>query len=105
MLPGNDSLKGKRSVIRKILDRTRSRFNVAAAEVEDMDNKRRAVLGFVVVSNDAQHANAMLDNVATFASNVSDAVVVDRQLKVVRIGDEIDANSLSSSFDKDKFFE
>ena len=32
-LPWNDSLKGKRSVVKRILERARVRFNVAAAEV------------------------------------------------------------------------
>lgn len=105
MLPGNDSLKGKRAVIRRIVDRTRNRFNVAAAEIEDMDVKRRAVLGFVVVSNDARHANAMLDNIVSFIPGVTNAVVVDQRMKIVRIGDELRTDSVPSSIDEMKFFD
>ena len=60
-LPGNDSLKGKRRVVRRIVDRTRNKFNAAVAEVGALDEHRRRVLGFAVVSNDARHANSMLD--------------------------------------------
>lgn len=86
VLPGNQSLKGKRKVIRSVLDRVRARFNVAAAEVADMDDWRRSVLGFSVVSNDVSHANSMLDTVASFVESSADAVVVDRLLEIVHIG-------------------
>jgi len=85
-LPGNDSLKGKRAALRKIVDRVRQRFNVAIAEVADMDVHRRAVLGVAVVSNDARHANAMLDHVLAFVEEVGTAVVVGRTMEIVTVG-------------------
>lgn len=88
VLPGVDSLKGKRAIVKRVVERTRNRFNVAAAEVSDQDSKRRAVLGFVVVSNDARHANAMLDKVAEFASGVSEAIVHDKRIELINLGDE-----------------
>jgi len=84
-LPGNQSLKGKRKVVRSALDRVRARFNAAAAEVDAMDDWRRAVLGFSVVSNEVGHANAMLDHIATFVESSVDAVVVDRSLEFVHV--------------------
>lgn len=85
-LPGNQSLKGKRKVVRSVLDRVRSRFNVAASEVADNDDWRRATLGFSVVSNDAGHANSMLDTLMEFVESSVQAVVVDRELEIVHIG-------------------
>jgi uncharacterized protein YlxP (DUF503 family) len=87
-LPGNDSLKGKRKVVRRILDRARSRFNVAAAEVADNDVHRRAVLGFTVVSNDVSHVNSMIDEVSSFVSGATEAIVVDRFFDIMHVGDE-----------------
>ena len=49
-VPEARSLKDKRQIVKSILDRSRSRFGVAAAEVEDQDLHRKAVLGFVSVS-------------------------------------------------------
>ena len=86
-LPGNDSLKGKRKVVRRIVDRARSRFNVAAAEVEDNDVHRRAVLGFSVVSNDARHANSMIDELTSFVAGASEALIVDRYFDVFQVGE------------------
>ena len=85
-LPGNQSLKGKRKVVRSVLDRVRARFNVAASEVAENDEWRRAVLGFAVVSNDPSHANSMLDTLLSFVESSVQAVVVDRELEIVHIG-------------------
>ncbi len=85
-LPGNDSLKGKRAVVRRIVERARNRFNVAAAEVDDQDVHRRLTLGFAVVSNDSSHANSMLDHITSFAAGISEAQLLDRSIELIPIG-------------------
>jgi uncharacterized protein YlxP (DUF503 family) len=82
-LPGNDSLKGKRSIVRRIIDRTRAKFNVAVAEVAALDSHRNAVLGFAVVSNDGRHANSMLDRITSFMVGATEAVCVGRSLEIM----------------------
>ena len=86
-LPGNASLKGKRKVLRRILDKSKHRFNAAVAEVDAMDDHRRLVLGVAVVSNDARHANSMIDTILDFMATASDAVLVDRRLELVHVGE------------------
>jgi uncharacterized protein YlxP (DUF503 family) len=88
-LPGNDSLKGKRSVVRGILERARNRFHVAAAEVADMDVHRRAVLGFAVVSNESAHAQSIIDKLVSFVDGASEALVVDRATELLHLGEEL----------------
>jgi uncharacterized protein len=82
-LPGNDSLKGKRSIVRRIIERTRSKFNLAIAEVDALDAHRNAVIGFAVVSNNARHANSMLDGITSFMVSVTEAVCVGRTLEII----------------------
>jgi len=86
-LPGVSSLKAKRSIVRKVLDRTANRFNVSVAEVGRQDAHRQALLGFAVVSGDRRHANAMLDSIAEFVQGSADAVVLDRAIELVSVGD------------------
>jgi uncharacterized protein len=62
----NQSLKGKRMVVKSVVERVRNRFNVAVAEVETQDAPRLATLGIVCVSGDARHANEMLNKVLNF---------------------------------------
>ncbi len=86
-LPGVSSLKAKRSIVRKVLDRTANRFNVAVAEVGQQDSHGRATLGFAVVSNDRRHANSMLDSIAEFVEGSADAVVLNRSTELVSLGE------------------
>jgi uncharacterized protein YlxP (DUF503 family) len=58
-----DSLKEKRSLIRPLVERTRSRFNASVAEVEANDDPGAAKLAVVVVSNDARHADSQLQTI------------------------------------------
>lgn len=84
-IEGNDSLKGKRRVVRRVIDRTRNKFNVAIAEVDALDQHRRAVLGFAVVSNDAAHVNSMLDTIDAFVASTSESPVLDRSIELIHV--------------------
>ena len=65
-LPENGSLKEKRAILRPLTERVRRRFNVAVAEVEELDNWHSAALGLACVSNDARHANSVLSQAVAF---------------------------------------
>jgi uncharacterized protein YlxP (DUF503 family) len=77
LLPWNDSLKGKRSVVKSISSARGASFHVAAAEVGDLDQHRRATLGFAVVSNEARHARSILDKLVGFVAGASQAQLID----------------------------
>ena len=62
-VPDANSLKEKRQVVKSILDRTRSRFGVAAAEIGENDVHRIAVLGFASVSGSLHHAREIVEKV------------------------------------------
>lgn len=81
-IPEARSLKDKRSVVRRVLDWSRAKFNVAAAEVGMMDVHRQAELGFSLVSNDHRHMQSMLDHLTSFVANASDALVQERSFVI-----------------------
>lgn len=58
----SQTLKEKRGIIKSILARSRNRFNVAAAEVEQHDRRDTAVLAFVTVSESGTHARRVLES-------------------------------------------
>ena len=62
-IPGARSLKDKRQVVRSVLDRARSRYQLAAAEVGANEQRQIAELGFASVSNEASHARRPLEAV------------------------------------------
>jgi uncharacterized protein YlxP (DUF503 family) len=57
------SLKDKRQVVRGILDRLRHDFNVAAAEVDALDHRQLAVLGFTTIGAGPEPVTKTLDAV------------------------------------------
>lgn len=86
-MAGVTSLKEKRAIVRRLVDRIRHRFDVAIAEVADMDSHRRAVLGLAVVSNDGRHARSMIDRIVAYASGASEAMLVDRATEILHLDD------------------
>lgn len=68
-IPGANSLKDKRQVVKSLLDSVRHKFNVSAAEIGDNDTWRRATLGMACVSNDKAMANRILDKVGDYVES------------------------------------
>ncbi len=62
------SLKDKRSVTKRLINRITSKFNAAAAEVDDMDAHSHCVIGVVVVGNESPFVARMLDNIENYAA-------------------------------------
>jgi len=58
-IPGSQSLKEKRMVLRRIKDRVK-KFNIAVSEVEHHDLWQRAGIAVVTVSTDKAHAEREL---------------------------------------------
>jgi uncharacterized protein YlxP (DUF503 family) len=75
-IPGADSLKAKRMVLRSLKDRLRRQFNVSVAEVADNDQWQSAALAVVVVSNDRRFANQVLSKVVDFVDRSRDLILV-----------------------------
>jgi uncharacterized protein YlxP (DUF503 family) len=60
-LPGNASLKGKRSVLKPLLLRLRKEFNVSAAEIDLHDVWQSARIALASVSTDAGRVQGQLE--------------------------------------------
>ena len=82
-IPGSDSLKDKRQVVRSILDRVRGRFNVSAAEIDHLDSHTAAGLAFTCVSNDAALVNRILDKILDQVESNPLCEVTDSNLELI----------------------
>ena len=65
-LPENESLKGKRQVVKSIIAKVQNKFSVCIAEIDDNDAWQLVTLGVAYISNDGRHANEVLSHVADF---------------------------------------
>jgi uncharacterized protein YlxP (DUF503 family) len=64
-LQGVTSLKGKRSIVKSVIGRLKSRFNVSVSEVDHQDEKT-LVIGIAVVSNETRFIDQQFDAIINF---------------------------------------
>ncbi|HEY4566602.1 DUF503 family protein [Planococcaceae bacterium Storch 2/2-2] len=55
-LPDVHSLKEKRSIVQKMIQKAKNRYNVSIAELDDQDVWQRTVIGIVAVSSSGAFA-------------------------------------------------
>ena len=83
-LPGNGSLKGKRSIIKSIRARVSREYNVSIAEVADQNKWQRAVLAVANVSSSAEYAHGQLERVVEWIeTNRPDLELLDYRIEML----------------------
>jgi len=82
------SLKEKRSVVRPIVSELQRRFDVAAAEVGQLDLHRRAAIGVSVVAADAAHCGEVLDQCERFAAGRPEIDLLSAHRRLIGPQDE-----------------
>lgn len=80
---GNDSLKGKRAIVRPIIERTRNKFHCSVAETGENDNHELTQIGVSVVGNDQAYLNECLDKIANFIDSLNLAEVIDQEWDIL----------------------
>jgi uncharacterized protein YlxP (DUF503 family) len=81
-LPASRSLKDKRRVLQSLLDRLHQQFNVAAAEIDHQDDRRRAEIAVSCVSNDGVHANRVLSHALDLVEREADVVLTGVEMEL-----------------------
>ncbi len=85
-LPENDTLKGKRQVLKSIIAQVRNKFNVSIAEVGDNDVWQIATLGIAVVTNEGRFADEVMSKVLDFITETRfDVEVLDHQIEIIPV--------------------
>ena len=80
-IPGSQSLKDRRQVVRSILAVARERFHISAAEVGGQDTWQRATLGFAVVASEARLAEAAIDELERYLWSRPEIDVIDSDVR------------------------
>lgn len=83
-LPENQSLKGKRRVIKSLSQRIRNKFNVSVAEVDDNESWQIATLGITYAGNNARHVDEVINNVVSYIENSrEDLEIIDTEQETI----------------------
>jgi len=84
-LTDNRSLKGKRKVVRSMVDKVKSRFNVSIAEVGSNDKWQRIELGVSAVGNDRRHIDSSLNHILSFLESLYLAEIVHTEMEILNV--------------------
>jgi len=79
----NNSLKGKRRILKKIIERAKNKFNVSIAEVGNYDLWQSSQVGFCVVGNDKRFINSSLDKIILFIEDLNSAEIVKSEIELL----------------------
>lgn len=79
----SSSLKAKRKIVKSILGRVRSKFDVSIAEVDHQDKWQLCSIGFSVVSNDRGVVHNMLETIIDYVERLHLAEVVDFKIEIL----------------------
>jgi uncharacterized protein YlxP (DUF503 family) len=81
----NHSLKGKRRIVRSMVDRVKHRFNAAIAEVGANDNWQKIELGISTVGNDRRHVDSSLGNILAFLESLYLAEIMNTEMEILSL--------------------
>ena len=81
----NRSLKGKRKVVKSMVGKVKSRFNVSIAEVGSNDKWQKIELGVSAVGNDRRHIDSSLNHILSFLESLYLAQVVHTEMEIFNL--------------------
>ena len=81
-LPACNSLKEKRSALRRFIERVRREYGVAIAEIDAQDDQRSAVIEIAAVSNKRAHLHKVLTHVIDDADRPGEMVLTHSEIHV-----------------------
>ena len=81
----NRSLKGKRKVVRSMVDKVKAKFNVSVAEVGSNDKWQKIELGVSAIGNDRRHIDSSLNHILEFLDSLYLAEIVDTEMDIYNL--------------------
>jgi uncharacterized protein YlxP (DUF503 family) len=79
------SLKGKRKIVKSMINQLRNHFNVSIAEVGLNDVHQRAEIGFSLVGNDQALVNSKIDKIFNLADDLGLAEFIDTEMEIIHL--------------------
>jgi len=85
LLHGVSSLKEKRGIVKRIVEKTKNRFNLSVSETDFNDMWQKSEVGMAVIGNDSAHVNSQLDKALDFVEAMNLAEIIDSRIEVISL--------------------
>ncbi|NPV72510.1 MAG: DUF503 domain-containing protein [Pelotomaculum sp.] len=82
-LGGANSLKEKRRVLKSVIDKIKSRFNVSVAEVGGQDSWQRSTVGISFVSCEQAHVHRVFAAIVRFVEVQGEVLITDYRTELL----------------------
>ncbi len=79
------SLKGKRKIVKSMINRLRNNFNASIAEVGSNDIYQKAEIGFSMTGNDTALINSKIDKLFNMAEDLGLAEIIDTEMEIIHL--------------------
>jgi len=79
------SLKGKRKVVKSMINQLQNNFNVSVAEVGSNDIHQRAEIGFALAGNSRSMINSKIDKIFNLADDLCLAEIIDTEMEIINL--------------------
>jgi len=79
------SLKGKRKIVKAIVNQVQHAFNASVAEVGANDIHQRAEIGFALVGNSRPLINSKMDKLINMAESLGLAELIDAETELMNL--------------------
>lgn len=81
--PENHSLKDKRQAIKRIVEKTRAKFNISVMEVEQTNLWQRASIGFSIIGVKKDHVSSAIENVYKYIESLYIGTIIDTKTEMI----------------------
>ena len=75
--PWVHSLKDKRMVVKSIITKVQSKFNISISEVDEQDIHQTIILGMACVAGTVALADSIINTVVNYIENTTEAEILD----------------------------
>lgn len=87
--PESHSLKDKRQMIKKIVEKTRGKFNISIIEVRQTNLWQRASIGFALMGVNRDHVGSAIENVHRHIESLYLGEVINTWTEIIVMGNEV----------------
>lgn len=82
-LPGCQSLKEKRRIVKSLSDKVRKKWNISFSELDSLDKWQYSTVGMCMISNDQHHIDSSIQKILTFIESFYEAEVIRATIEYV----------------------
>ena len=80
--PWVHSLKEKRMIVKSLVAKLQNKFHVSAAEIDEQDTHRIAVIGVAAIVPHNSAADSLMEKISLFVEENTEAEIVDEEREI-----------------------